>query len=103
MNDSIELSCDEQLLAEQVTTEPPIRRPPEQHQASTSHRKKKCRGNRKEQHARRRQLRKRDLKEATTVSRVGITTETQLTMMNTEMTDEPSDSMVAPMEEMTQV
>ena len=102
MNDNNDFSCDEQLLAEQVTTEPSIQRRPEQQLPSTSSGKKKCRGNRKEQYARRR-LRKRDLKEAITVSRVGIITETQLTMMNTEMTDEPSNSMIAPTEEMTQV
>ena len=85
-----------------MTPEPPIQGRPEQQLAPTSHRKKKCRGNRKEQHARRR-LRKRDLDGSTKVARVKTTTETELPIMNTEMTDEPSDSMIAPMEEMTQV
>ena len=61
----------------------------------TSHRKKKCRGNRKEQHARRR-LRKRDLNEATVAPRTNMTTETQLT-------GEPFDSIIAPIEETIQV
>ena len=102
MNGNDGLSCDGQLLVKQVTPEPPNQPRPEQQPAPTSHRKKKCRGNRKEQHARRR-LRKRDLDGSTKVARVKTTTETELPIMNTEMTDEPSDSMIAPMEEMTQV
>ena len=102
MNDNDDVSCDGQLMVKQVVTKPPIQGRPEQQLALTSHRKKKCRGNRKEQHARRR-LRKRDLDGSTKVARVKTTTETELPIMNTEMTDEPSDSMIAPMEEMTQV
>ena len=63
---------------------------------STSHRKKKCRGNRKEQHARRR-LRKRDLNEATTALRTDPAIETQ------SMMDEPFDSMIGPDEGVSQV
>ena len=54
MNGNDDLLHDSQLQINQATTE--------QQPALRSHRKKKCRGNRKEQHARRR-LRKRDLKE----------------------------------------
>ena len=62
---------------------------------TTSHRKKKSRGNRKEQHARRR-LRKRDLNEATVAPGTNMTTETQLT-------DEPVDSITVTIEDTTQV
>ena len=72
------------------------------HMASISNGKRKCRGNRKDQHARRR-LRKRDLNEPTTAPRTNTTIETQLTTMNTEMTDDPFDSTNAPVEEITQV
>ena len=68
----------------------------------TSHTKKKCRGNRKEQHARRR-LRKRELNEATTAPRADVTIETQLTMMDTETPDEHFDSIIVPIEDVTQV
>jgi hypothetical protein len=105
MNDNDDLLCDiqqsdnqghrsSQLLVEQLTTE--------QHLVPMSHRKKKCRGNRKEQHTRRR-LRKRDLDEATTAHQMDTIIETQLTVMNTEVTDEPFDSIIAPIEEITQV
>ena len=104
INDNDDLSCDAQLLVKQVTTEPPNQRQPEQQLASTSHRKKKCRGNRKEQHARRqRRVRKRDLDKATTVSRMDTITETELTTTNTEAIDEPCDSMTAPDEGVSQV
>ena len=63
---------------------------------STSHRKKKCRGNRKEQHARQR-LRKRELNEATTAPRTDTAIETQ------SMMDEPFDSMIGPDEGVSQV
>jgi hypothetical protein len=75
---------------------------PDRQIISTPHPKKKCRGNRKEQHARRR-LRKRELNKATTVPRTGNTVETQSTMMNTETPDEHFDSIIVPIEEMTQV
>ena len=97
MNDNSDVSCDGQLLVKQVTTEPA-----EQQLASTSHRKKKCRGNRKEQHARRR-LHKRGVDEATTVSRMDTITETELTTANTEAIDEPGDSMTAADEGVSQV
>ena len=88
MNGNDDVSCDGQLLVKQVTPEPPNQPRPEQQPAPTSHRKKKCRGNRKEQHARRRRLRKRDLDGSTKVARVKTTTETELPIMNTEMTDD---------------
>ena len=98
MNGNDDGSCAGQLLVKQVTAEPP-----EQQLASTSHRKKKGRGNRKEQHARRRRLHKRGLDEATAVSRMDTIAETQLTTTNTEATDEPCDSMNAPDEGVSQV
>ena len=95
MNGNGDLSCDGQLLVKQVTAE--------QQLASTSHRKKKCRGNRKEQHARRRRLQKRDMDETTTVSRMDTITETELTTTNTQATDEPGDSMTTADEGVSQV
>ena len=81
MNGNDDLLRDgEQSDTQRMTTSPP---------------KKKCRGNRKEQHARRR-LRKRDLNEATVALRMNMTTETQLT-------DEPVDSITVTIEETTQV
>ena len=103
MNDNDDVSCDGQLLAERVTTEPPNQPRPEQQPAATSHRKKKCRGNRKKQHARRRRRRKQDVDEATTVSRMDTIIETQLTTTNTEAIDEPCDSMTAADEGVSQV
>ena len=103
MNAKDDLSCDGQLLVKQVTTEPPNQRHPERKLATTSHRKKKCRGNRKEQHARRRRLRKREVDEATTALRMDTITETQLKTTNTEATDKPCDSVNAPDEAVSQV
>ena len=88
MNGNDNLLCDGQQSDKQMTL--------------TSNRKKKYRGNRKEQHARQR-LRKRELNEATTAPRMDTVIETPLTMMNTEATDEPFDSIIAPVEEITQV
>jgi hypothetical protein len=88
MNDTVHLLRDNQQSDKQMML--------------TSNRKKKCRGNRKEQHARRR-LRKRDLNGATTIPRTDTTIETQLRKMNTEMIGEPFDSIHAPIEGITQV
>ena len=103
MNGNDDVSCDGQLWAEQVTPEPPNQRRPEQQPAPTSHRKKKCRGNRKEQHARRRRLRKQDVDEATTVSRMDTIIETQLTTTNTEAIGETCDSVTAADEGVSEV
>ena len=95
MNSNDDLLCDGQLLVKQVTIEPSIQRHPAWQLVSTSYRK--------EQHARHRRLRKRDVDETATMSRTDTIIETQLTTTNTEATDEPCNSMTAPDEGVSQI